>query len=69
MSEQIKAVQRRLRELRLYPGMIDGQIGTATVDAIAAFQTSKDLPATGNLTVKTRRLLLEYVADMKTVHE
>jgi hypothetical protein len=40
----VKALQRRLAALKYYPGSIDGQFGTDTLEAVWAFQEVQGLP-------------------------
>jgi peptidoglycan hydrolase-like protein with peptidoglycan-binding domain len=40
----IKTLQRRLAALKYYPGSIDGQFGTSTLEAVWAFQEVQGLP-------------------------
>ncbi len=40
----VKALQRRLAALKYYPGSIDGQFGTNTLEAVWAFQEVQGLP-------------------------
>jgi peptidoglycan hydrolase-like protein with peptidoglycan-binding domain len=40
----IKALQRRLAQLKYYPGPIDGEFGTDTQEAVWAFQEAQGLP-------------------------
>lgn len=49
-EEQVRDVQRLLRELGFRPGAVDGVIGQDTIRAIKRFQTFKRLPATGKVT-------------------
>lgn len=53
----IRTVQRRLQELGLYNGGIDGVAGPGTRQAVQAFQRSRQLPATGDLDLQTMRQL------------
>jgi len=41
----VKALQRRLAALKYYPGAIDGQFGTNTLEAVWAFEEVQGLPA------------------------
>jgi len=41
----VKALQRRLAALKYYPGSIDGQFGTDTLEAVWAFEEVQGLPA------------------------
>ena len=42
---EVKALQRRLAALKYYPGSIDGQFGTSTLEAVWAFEEVQGLPA------------------------
>jgi lipoprotein-anchoring transpeptidase ErfK/SrfK len=44
-SAEVKALQRRLAALKYYPGAIDGQFGTNTLEAVWAFEEVQGLPA------------------------
>lgn len=46
-GEEVKALQRRLRELGYYTGEIDGQFGSATYSAVKRFQTRNGLTVDG----------------------
>ena len=54
---KIMAMQERLRALGYALGTIDGQVGTATVGALSAFQHDNDLPVTGALDAATEAAL------------
>jgi hypothetical protein len=41
----VKALQQRLAALKYYPGAIDGQFGTSTLEAVWAFYEVQGLPA------------------------
>jgi peptidoglycan hydrolase-like protein with peptidoglycan-binding domain len=45
--ERVRALQRRLGQLGLEPGPIDGQYGALTVAAVERFQRAEALPADG----------------------
>jgi hypothetical protein len=53
----IRIVQQRLKDLRLYHGVVDGIAGGGTAQAVQAFQRSQQLPATGDLDLETMRRL------------
>jgi Putative peptidoglycan binding domain/L,D-transpeptidase catalytic domain len=40
----VRALQRRLAQLKYYPGSIDGHFGTSTLEAVWAFQEVQGLP-------------------------
>ena len=46
-GDDVKSVQKRLKTLKYYTGTADGQYGTATVEAMKAFQQMNGLTATG----------------------
>lgn len=48
-GDEVAVLQRQMRLLGLYQGPVDGRYDGATQAAIAAFQTSADLPASGML--------------------
>ncbi|MGF1516826.1 MAG: HEAT repeat domain-containing protein [Nodosilinea sp.] len=48
-GDEVAMLQRQMRLLGLYQGPVDGRYDGATQAAIAAFQTSADLPASGIL--------------------
>ncbi|PSN12231.1 hypothetical protein C7293_21060 [filamentous cyanobacterium CCT1] len=48
-GDEVIMLQRQMRLLGLYEGAVDGRYEEATEAAIAAFQTSAGLPATGTL--------------------
>jgi peptidoglycan hydrolase-like protein with peptidoglycan-binding domain len=43
-NQSVKGLQERLAALKYYPGSIDGQFGTATQEAVWAFQETQGLP-------------------------
>lgn len=45
--ERVKALQRQLTWLGLYPGDVDGRYGPLTTEAVRAFQQVRGLPADG----------------------
>jgi peptidoglycan hydrolase-like protein with peptidoglycan-binding domain len=45
----VAAVQRRLRQLRYYHGVVDGVIGPQTRGAIAAFESRNGLAVDGTI--------------------
>lgn len=53
----VEALQRALREAGFSPGEIDGEFGPNTRNAIAVFQLSRGLPATGVADERTSSLL------------
>lgn len=59
--EQIKKVQRALKNAGFNPGPINGIVGVETKKAIVAFQKSKGLTADGIVGSKTWRELNKYL--------
>ncbi|MGD9542870.1 MAG: peptidoglycan-binding protein [Methylocystis sp.] len=53
----VEALQRALRDAGLSPGEIDGEFGPNTRNAVALFQQSRELPATGVADERTLSLL------------
>lgn len=49
-----------LDRLGFTPGVVDGEIGSSTRNAISGFQEANDLDVTGNLDSKTRQLLSNW---------
>ena len=60
-GEDVKSVQRRLKDLGYYTGSIDGKFGNGTVNALIAFQQANRLTADGVAGSRTYALL--YSAD------
>ena len=56
-SAAVKALQRRLAALKYYPGSIDGQFGTNTLEAVWAFEEVQGLPAHDYVTAAMNRAL------------
>ena len=56
-GEDVKSVQRRLRELGFYNGSIDGKYGTGTMEAVRLFQQKNGLTADGLAGANTYRIL------------
>lgn len=54
----VNLVQRELRRLGVYDGPINGQFTSATSAAVAAFQRSAGIPATGRVTLQTQRAIV-----------
>lgn len=59
----VRRVQERLRDLGFNPGTIDNAFGQNTSRAIAAFQTSRNIPATGLLDEQTGSALFSNAAS------
>ena len=53
----VKALQRRLAALKYYPGSIDGQFGTSTLEAVWAFQEVQGLPGRDYVSSAMQRAL------------
>ena len=56
-TEEVKKLQRRLRDLRYYQGEIDGQYGPQTAEAVSVFQKANALEADGVVGDETRTVL------------
>ena len=56
-SSAIKTLQRRLAALKYYPGSIDGQFGTNTLEAVWAFQEVQGLPGRDYVSAAMQRAL------------
>jgi rare lipoprotein A len=48
-EDQVKQAQEALKTEGLHPGAVDGVVGRRTREALRAYQTREDLPATGVL--------------------
>jgi peptidoglycan hydrolase-like protein with peptidoglycan-binding domain len=53
----VKTLQRRLAALKYYPGSIDGQFGTDTLEAVWAFQEVQGLPGRDYVSSAMQRAL------------
>ena len=53
----VKTLQRRLAALKYYPGSIDGQFGTNTLEAVWAFQEVQGLPGHDYVSAAMQRAL------------
>lgn len=53
----VRALQRRLAALDYYPGLVDGQFGPDTLEAVWAFQEAQGLPAQDAVDAAMRRAL------------
>ena len=56
-GEQVRIIQRRLKELGYYSGSIDGDFGEATDKAVKAFQKANGLTADGKVGEQTLKKL------------
>jgi lipoprotein-anchoring transpeptidase ErfK/SrfK len=54
----VRRLQQRLAQLAYYPGTIDGHYGSATEEAIWAFEEVQGMAASGTVTVKVKRALV-----------
>jgi peptidoglycan hydrolase-like protein with peptidoglycan-binding domain len=61
----VQQLQTLLLELGYYNGVVDGQYGETTLNAVSKFQTSKGLSADGIAGVKTREILQKAVNEKK----
>lgn len=59
---EVEEVQRGLQTLGYYDGLIDGQYGEGTAEAIAAFQAAEGLPVDGLASGETRDRLQQALA-------
>ena len=66
-GEQVRIIQRRLKELGYYTGSIDGDFGEATDKAVKAFQKANGLTADGKVGEQTLKKLNDKKA--KTAKE
>jgi len=55
----VEALQQMLGDLGYYDGLVDGDYGSGTEDAVSAFQTNSGLEATGSMTHETVTTLVE----------
>jgi hypothetical protein len=56
-GQSVKSLQRRLAALKYYPGSIDGHFGTATLEAVWAFQEVQGLPGQDSVSAAMWRAL------------
>ncbi len=61
-GEQVKTLQRRLKELGYYTSTIDGSFGSGTLNAVRAFQKKAGLSQTGIADNDTQLLLYDALA-------
>ena len=54
----VKRLQQRLAQLAYYPGTIDGHYGSATEEAVWAFEEVQGMAASGTVTVTVERALV-----------
>ncbi|RTZ60751.1 MAG: hypothetical protein DSZ31_01480 [Gammaproteobacteria bacterium] len=60
--EEIKIIQRKLKELGYYKGAINGKLDDLTMSAVVKFQVDHNLPA-GNISIETLKVMgLEEIA-------
>ena len=62
-GEDVRQVQRKLKDLGFYKGSVDGDFGEATEAAVKAFQKANELTATGEADAETLTVL--YSAEAK----
>lgn len=60
---QVKILQNQLQELGFYEGSIDGKYGGTTKNAVAKFQSAKDLSADGVFGISTKNALETAVKE------
>ncbi len=58
LSETVRAIQRELKELSLYPGQPDGKLSPLVTAAIVSYEQAQALPITGE---PTQALLREMI--------
>jgi len=56
-GSSVRALQRRLAQLKYYPGSIDGKFGTNTLEAVWAFQETQGLHPRNVVTAAMQRAL------------
>ena len=56
-GQEVRNIQKRLKELGYYTGSVDGDFGTATDKAVKAFQKANGLTADGKIGPKTMEAL------------
>lgn len=61
-GDEVARIQRRLKDLRLYTGSIDGRFGGGTQAAVKAFQRQEDLDVDGVVGPDTFRRLFDEEA-------
>ncbi|OMG59065.1 peptidoglycan-binding protein [Tessaracoccus sp. ZS01] len=59
-GDQVKDLQARLKQLEWYLGLVDGQYGPKTAEAVTGFQTKREIPVTGEVDQRT----LDRLASM-----
>ncbi len=57
-GNDVKRLQRRLAQLAYYPGKEDGHYGAGTEEAVWAFEEVQGMAASGTVTVKVERALV-----------
>ena len=68
-SDEVRALQRRLKELGWYKGSVDGDFGQATLEAVKAFQKANRLMVDGKAGKKTLEKLNSKNAVSKKTAE
>lgn len=56
-GQEVKALQTKLKSLGFYDGVVDGDYGVNTTNAVSKFQTAKGLEPDGRLGITTRQKL------------
>ena len=57
-GRDVRRLQERLAQLAYYPGARDGRYGADTEEAVWAFEEVQNMPASGTVTVKVERALV-----------
>lgn len=63
-GEQVKTLQKRLKDLGYYTGSVDGNYGDGTKSAVIAFQQRNNLKADGKAGPATQRVLYGSKSDI-----
>ncbi len=65
VTDTVRAIQRELKELRLYPGQLDGKPSPLVHAAIVAYEQAQALPITGE---PTQALLRDLIVGPSAVN-
>ncbi len=65
VADTVRAIQRELKELRLYPGQLDGKPSPLVHAAIVAYEQAQALPITGE---PTQALLRDLIVGPSAVN-
>jgi len=65
----VRAVQKRLKELGFFPGTVDGSLGSLTRSAIRDFQDANGLKTDGQLDEATREKLSSAITSPKVMDD